>query len=169
MPGLLPPLLALALMLPATPASTQHRLNRCLGADGVTIYTDRACADLGARERGAPATPEAREDPLPGCATTPAELHARLRLAIDAGDVNALAALYHWPGTTQHTARAVMAELERLAAQPLTELVAEPGPVPPVARTGPDPPPPVALILQQPAGVTRFAVARHAGCWWLRH
>lgn len=167
MPRLLPPLLALALMLATTPASTQQRLNRCLGANGVTIYTDRACVDLGARERGMPATPAARDDLPPGCAATPAELHARLRLAIDTGDVNALAALYHWAGATQRTARAVMADLERIAAQPLMELIAESESAPPAATS--DTPPPVALALHQPAGVTRFAVAQHAGCWWLRY
>jgi hypothetical protein len=160
----LSPLLVLSLLLPATALLAQHRLNRCIGADGGTIYTDRPCAHFGARERGAPAPTDTRGEPPPGCAANPGELHARLRLAIDAGDVNALAALYHWPGATHRSARAVLAELERIATQPLTELAAEPAPPVP----GHAAPPPVALSLHQPLGVTRFAVARHAGCWWVR-
>lgn len=162
--------LPLVALLASPPAAAQIALNRCVGADGVPIYTDRACADLGARERGAPIEPD--ENRLPeqalGCARDTDTLLARVRMAIEREDHNALAGAYHWAGASGYTARAVMPNLEAVARRRLRESGVE------TARTGMDDSP-SALWLdqddpQRPGEILRhrFTLIQHAGCWWLQ-
>lgn len=157
-----PLLLALLLALPSLQAQT--RINRCVGADGTSIFTDRPCAALGAREHGDTIAldADARMRPVIDCARTVPALQQRVREAVAAGDVNRLAALFAWSGTGRHTAQRVMAELERMAAQPLHDVAAEPAD----SDAMPDP---VALRLDHGTHVTRWRIGRRAGCWWLHY
>ncbi len=125
-----PIILLLLLLLPllaliAWPAHAGNGLNRCLGADGTSIFTDRNCADIGAVERVEPL-------PLPGnlgddngqlgingCARNPGDLLRGLKSALDAGDVNRLAAFYHWPGVSTAASIAILKRLQALVDHPL--------------------------------------------------
>lgn len=161
---------ALLALFAAPQAVGQTALNRCVGDDGVPIYTDRACADLGARERGAPIEPD--ENRLPeqalGCARDTDTLLARVRMAIEREDHNALAGAYHWAGASGYTARAVMPSLQAVAQRRLRESGVE------TVRTGVEDTPSAVWLDQddpQRPGETlrhRFTLIQHAGCWWLQ-
>ncbi|MGH8084365.1 MAG: hypothetical protein ACREPV_03720 [Lysobacter sp.] len=125
------------------PAHAQsHGIQRCEAADGTAIYTDRACASLGATaspmsgelltrlatsggdldpgmfgERRASAV--ARRSLANGCARSSTQLSMDLQGAWALGDVNRIAESYHWAGLGTDQARTIMQRLERLAAQPL--------------------------------------------------
>lgn len=184
-------------------APAQAQINRCTAPDGTSIYTDRECSALGAverlpqdrftdsgsvRRRAAPAY-------RGGCARSIHELIQQLTLAIDAGDVNRLAGLYHWPGTSYSAGQRLMDQLERVARSPVVDIVAERAATPVVATqergisstfastlqasrptsAAPAAPrsPPVALRVHQSAGTgaapsrTRFALRQHLDCWWV--
>lgn len=175
----LPILLALAVF---TPAQAQV-VNRCVDGSGNAVFTDRPCGDLGARERRAPspaADDTGQQRPLLGCAESPAELVDRLRMAVEARDVNRMSALYHWSGATRRSSDSVLASLQQTLARPITEVrLAEP---PPVSRSlaasaGPAAAPaPTAVELDHTPGLaspfsggrTRFELVRNVGCWWIR-
>ena len=195
---LLLPLLALI----ARPAHAGNGLNRCLGADGTSIFTDRTCADIGAIERVEPL-------PLPGnvgddngqhgisaCARNPGDLLRGLKNALDAGDVNRLAAFYHWPGVSTAASFAILKRLQALVDHPLLSVDllyphrsddasgggdSSNGDI----RSGEsdsdavrDDPPPgqayaVQIVLSQsgldPAPIRNtLELRRNIGCWWVR-
>lgn len=126
-----------------TPANAQSGgIQRCQAADGTAIYTDRACASLGATTspmsgelltrlassgggldagmfgaRRAP--PVARRSLASGCARSSTQLSMDLQGAWALGDVNRIAESYHWPGLDTNQAHTIMQRLDRLAAQPL--------------------------------------------------
>lgn len=141
--------LAVAALWPLA-VRTQTGIQRCEGADGAVIYTDKVCTTFGAKAvpmtgellirvdtNGGSALPVAgyrdASEPLPsprararasfsgGCARTPQQLSMDLQAAFAIGDVNRVAESYHWTGMTQSQATPVMRQLERLAAQPLVE------------------------------------------------
>lgn len=194
LPALL--LLAAAALAPSLAAGTQ--VNRCTAPDGTSVYTDRDCSTLGAVERlprdrrfddsGAPAAPT-RAFAYRGCARSVAQLIQELTAAIDARDVNHLAAFYHWPGISSRAGHGLMERLERIARQPVLDIVpvgsaarsvAQPDSAPgfaslPVSRS-PLPAhrgPPVALRVHQAVGQeaaparTVFALRQHLDCWWI--
>lgn len=184
-------------------APAQAEINRCTAPDGTSIYTDRECSALGAVER----LPSERAEPgsgisrprLPayrgGCARSVHQLIQQMTMAIDAGDVNRLAALYHWPGTSYSHGQRLMDQLQRVARAPVVDIVAERAATPVVATQergisstfastlqisrnsraapGASRSPPVALRVHQSAGTgaapsrTRFALHQHLGCWWV--
>lgn len=189
-------------MLPVQ-ATAQAEINRCTAPDGTSIYTDRECSALGAvdrlpqdrstgssRSRGA-----IRRNPYQGgCARSIHQLIQRMTVAIDAGDVNELAALYHWSGISYGHGQRLMDELDRIARSPVVDIVAERAATPVTAsqqpgisasfastlqasRTRATAPatrsPPVALRVHQSAGTgaapsrTRFALRQNLGCWWV--
>lgn len=194
------PLLALLALAPwVAPAPAQAQINRCTAPDGTSIYTDRSCSELGAVER----LPRTQGGQAParayrgGCARSVHELIHEMTWAIDNRDVNRLAAVYHWPGTSTRTGYNLMDRLDRIARSPLVDIVAM-RPAEPVtvtrqagigatfASTLPRPdasaPPqaataaqrrPVALRVQQTAGDsgvptrTVFNLRQHIGCWWV--
>lgn len=180
---LLPCLLALsALAGLALPAPAGAEVRRCMLPNGQTLYTDRRCADLGAIERRAPADPRGTAAPTrlyrAGCARSFQDLLYELTTAIDSGDVNRLAGLYHWPGMSASAALRVMRQLDAIARRPLVDVV-------PMLAPGPDGGddgyyvqttvrrPPVALRLEQTLADgstpsrTVFGLRRHMECWWV--
>ncbi len=126
----------LALVFTLLPWSTDAAavVRRCIGADGSTIYTDKRCEQLDARNAVIPdqvpatgssdwVTPsgEQQERPLSSyglanqdCARNPDMLLFTLRHALENRDINGVAGLYHWPGMGKWSARAVMDRLEAL-------------------------------------------------------
>ncbi|KFN49319.1 hypothetical protein [Arenimonas composti] len=115
-------------------AASPGAIQRCLGPDGTTIFTDRSCDSLGAtpagsfhptpeRNAGAPATIGLHGAvggfATRGCATSPDALLEGVRSAVMAGDVNRLANYYHWAGTGSRAAFALMERLEGIVGRPL--------------------------------------------------
>jgi len=182
---LLPCALALgALAGIALPATAGAEVRRCMLPNGQTLYTDRRCADLGAVERRAPAGSHAATASTrlyrAGCARNFQDLLYELTTAIDSGDVNRLAALYHWPGMSATPALRVMRQLDAIVRRPLVDIV----PIPAAAPDGKDEfdgyyvrttarRPPVALRLEQTLANgttpsrTVFGLRRHMECWWI--
>lgn len=141
-------LLAASLPL-VSPVQAGTGIQRCVSADGTTVYTDAPCALLGASPRPLPgdvltriardaavATPApesadaprpaatvavARRSPTAGCARTPTQLSMDLRGSLALADVNRLAESYHWVGMSQKQSQPIMQRLERLARQPLED------------------------------------------------
>lgn len=140
--------LAAALLVASTPPGiapvhAQSRgIQRCEAADGTAVYTDRACASLGATASpmsgelltrlassggdldpgmfGARRAPSvARRSLASGCARSSTQLSMDLQGAWALGDVNRIAESYHWVGLDSGQARTIMQRLDRLAAQPL--------------------------------------------------
>lgn len=144
-------LLALALALALSAAPAQSQIRRCVGADGTHLYTDRACADLDASERlPRPGDAGAFDRPIRrDCSRRLQDLVFELTAAIDARDVNRLAGVYHWPGTSSRGGYAIMSRLDAIANRPLVDIT----PVHP----SPPAPPPLAPPPQpvQPASGTR--------------
>jgi len=141
--------LAAALLVVSTPpgiapanAQSGGGIQRCEAADGTAVYTDRACASLGASASpmsgelltrlassgrdldpgmfGARRAPQvARRSLASGCARSSTQLSMDLQGAWALGDVNRIAESYHWAGLDTGQARTIMQRLDRLAAQPL--------------------------------------------------
>lgn len=166
----------------AAPTAAISGLNRCIGADGSTIFTDRPCDTVDARPAPvAPATPSSTSaDELPlarFCARIAKTLIQQVEAALASGDGNQLAALYDWRGSSNAGANAVMPRLEALAQSRVVavtvahsaersqdqELAAEAAQAPPDTlriELGPD--------AQSNGGMAEFRIVRAAGCLWLR-
>lgn len=180
----------LPLALASTPALSAAQVNRCTAPDGTPVYTDRDCRTMGAIEQLPPGRvdgPAAARAVGRDCARSVGALVDRLTAALHAGDVNRLAALYHWPDTSSRAGHRLMDRLDHIARQPLLEIVPlrEAGTTPPspaipasftgVPRQAPPPAlqgPPVALRLHHGsahAGSTStvFSIHRHMDCWWI--
>lgn len=171
-----PRLIAAALLAFAGPAAAQ--VNTCMYADGAVVYTDRACASLGAE--AAPDGARARIMPRyrNACARDLPSLLVELSTAIEVGDVNQLAAYYRWTGLSTRAGYAIMDRLEAIVRRPLVavvpvypEPVALPGSLyvpPPVAHD------PVGVRIEQtlPDGSTpsstTLRLEQDIGCWWVR-
>jgi hypothetical protein len=171
------PLLALGALW-SLPSHAQVR--RCTNPDGGTIYTDRRCQDIGATER----VPQADVDQRArfyrgGCARNLLDLVYELTAAIDSGDVNRVAGLYHWVGMSSSNANAVMGRLDVIAGRPLVDIV-------PVYPARPDGESgdyyPQATVRRAPAALrleqtlsngstpshTVLGLRRYLGCWWVQ-
>lgn len=181
----------------AAPVLGQGQVNRCTAPDGSAIYTDRRCADLGATERTSPGRGAAgqRIAYRGGCPRNVHDLIHEMHAAFDSADVNRLAAVYHWPGTSTRTGYQLMTRLEGIVGAPALDIVAlrpaqpvtvieRPGgsgpfastlPAATRAHTGPPAPTraPVALRVRQSVGggaaprQTVFTLRRNLGCWWV--
>lgn len=146
-----------ALALPAAPAQSQIR--RCVTADGTHLYTDRACADVDASERlprpedgGASSAPIRRD-----CSRRLQDLVFELTAAIDSRDVNRLAGVYHWPGTSSRSGYAIMARLDAIVNRPLVDIT-------PLDPRPPQPPPAApAQPLQPPSSVRTWRTPARPG------
>lgn len=141
-------LLAASLPL-SSPLQAGTAVQRCQSADGGVVYTDQACAALGASSRPLPsdllnriaredantapmpalravAGPTrnglARRSPTAGCARTPTQLSMDLRASLAIADVNRLAESHHWVGMSQAQSQPIMQRLERLSLQPLADV-----------------------------------------------
>lgn len=179
-------LLLLSIALCIRPAHASNGLNRCIGADGTSIFTDRKCEDIGAVQRADPA-------PVPGntgesysrlsasmCARQPDDLLAGIGNAIGAGDVNQVAAYYHWPGVSAEESITIFKRLQALVDHPLLSIDLQysqaagdelshelPGDAPPRRAYG-------VRILQirserDPTPIhSVLTLRRNIGCWWVR-
>lgn len=115
----------------------QAAVYQCRDAQGVSIYTDQPCDAIGAAMVSRIDTKRpggARSDApgatlgsggaeslqtharlVPGCsARDPATLASELRFALESGDANRVAALYHWPGASSSSARALFSRFGRM-------------------------------------------------------
>ena len=168
-------LLVFALLL-LLPALGQAQVRRCELPGGGTVYTDQACDLVGGRERLATAAsaPQLRSY-RPACSRTLRDLAYEVTAAVQAHDVNRLAATYLWNGMGTREGYALMARLQRVVDRPLVDLQ----PIWPGGDDGSYYPgtaparPPVGLRLQQtsPRGSTPiqavFGLRKHLDCWWI--
>jgi len=114
--------LLLLAALAAWPASAQIR--RCATEDGGHVYTDRECKDIGATER-APrqgVVEQGGRTIRRDCSRSVQDLVFELTAAIDGRDVNRLAGIYHWPGTSSRNAYAIMGRLDAIVNRPLVDI-----------------------------------------------
>jgi len=189
------PVLFLLLVLCARTAHAGNGLNRCIGVDGTSIFTDQKCEDIGAVQRIDP-------PPLPGnpgngfrlranaCARKPDDLLHGLENAIRAADVNQVAAFYHWPGVSADGAVAILNRLQGLIDRPLLSIellyshrpqdessVDEPGMVGSRDEMHDDAVPRQAYAVQivqnrsQRDGTpirSTLSLRRNIDCWWVR-
>jgi hypothetical protein len=119
-------------------------IQKCRGADGAVVYTDKPCDAFGARPEAmstelgmrlssepaqaalgdlmpagaAPASahgmPTGRRSLAAGCARTPTQLAMDVQASMGLRDVNRLAESYHWVGMSHEQAMPVMRQLEAL-------------------------------------------------------
>ena len=158
-------LVATALALPA--GAQAQAVNRCVGADGRSIYSDQPCDALGAVARQAPARPAAASAHGfttgtgtigAGCSRSIDALLMGVRGALESGDVNRLATHYHWTGTSARGGRYLMDELEDIARRPLVAIdfvYPEPAPALPDAFGYGPAPEPTAAVSSDPASEPR--------------
>lgn len=177
-------LLALALAWPLH-AQAKGEIHRCEGAGGISIFTDQKCEDMGAVPRadavgiGATGSPNSARLRVSSCPRTTQDLLYGIENAIAAGDVNQLAAFYHWPGTSASGSTGILKRLDTLVGHPLLsiDLIA-----PPPARDadgyeilvgGPEREAYGIQIVEyksdreQTAIRTTFSLRRNIGCWWV--
>ncbi|MGO4223005.1 hypothetical protein AB4Y64_14275 [Lysobacter sp. TAF61] len=175
-------------LLLAAPAHAVGSLNRCQAHDGQAVYTDTACAALGAAP--APMSAELvnrltfdssssaslgllgttrhgavplRRPPASGCARNVGQLSLDLMGAFAMGDVNRIAESFHWPGLQHQQAQLVMNRLQRLARQPLVDASYWPS----LASAG-DSGGAMQLIFSEPQQVLELGVQRYSGCYFVR-
>jgi hypothetical protein len=165
----------------ALPGTAQAQVRHCVTSEGVEVFTDRRCADLGATERlprDAAGSTGAMRLRRSGCARNLQDLVYEMTAAIDARDANRLAGVYHWVGISSGTSAGLMQQLETIVQRPLVDIVpVTPGTGGEEARyyptTIPARQPPVALRLEQTLAngstpsSTVFGLRRHFDCWWI--
>ncbi len=171
-------LAALAGLLVSAPVPLQAQVNRCTTSDGLALYTDRRCADLGAvnslQPQGNTGGGRLHRN---GCARNVQDLVYEMTIAIDSGDVNRLAGVYHWAGMSGRAGYAVMSQLGALVQRPLIDIV-------PIAAAGTGDDEgwqyprtvhnPVALRVEQTLTNTStpsrtvFVMHRYFGCYWIK-
>lgn len=118
--------LLLLLLLPAC-VNAQGGIHRCIGADGIPIFTDRVCADLNAAPAlSAPAPTASAHAPVglaqPPAVTCAADLKQLKQAVIDAfaeHNPNRLAGLTLWSGDGKETVVADIRFFSRLMGRPL--------------------------------------------------
>ncbi|UNK50846.1 hypothetical protein MNR01_07555 [Lysobacter sp. S4-A87] len=184
-------LLVTVLLAMAGTQPVAAQVHRCTMPDGVDVYTDRACPDVGAVEQAPKAAPPAvARARTGGCARNLRDLVHEINGAFDARDANRLAGVYHWAGMSGSNAYDVLARLDALVQLPLVGIVpvmpAESGDEAAAMEAAPlfeedpviAPPrprrPPVALRVEQTQanGITPartvFGLQKHFGCWWIK-
>lgn len=169
--------IAMALLF-ALSAPVAAQVNTCMHGNGEILYTDQACASLGA-EPAPPATqPRLASRYRNACARDFTALLIELSTAIEVGDVNQLAAFYQWTGLSTRAGYDIMDRLETIAGRPLVDIVplyATPEPAPGSLYYPPlDAHDPVGVRIEQTTengttpSATTLRLAREAGCWWVR-
>jgi len=133
------PLFALACLLaysgvrPAPVQAQQQGVQRCTTMSGDTVYTDKRCEDIGAMDRLPSTTTTAATGALyrGGCSRTLSDLVMQVSSAIQAQDVNRLAGVYHWTGTSDAGALRILDRLDVVVQRPLVDIVPiRPAPAP---------------------------------------
>lgn len=122
--------------------------------------------------------------PPDACIASLREFAFELSSAVEAGDVNRLAALYRWRGTPTRAGYDTMARLQAIVARPLlqvTPVYPQVADIPPGAALLAEPDPTGLLRRGPPAGLrldqtlddgttpapTTFWLRRDLGCWWV--
>src|SRR5689334_13775369 len=108
--------------------SDDDGMRKCVGPDGVPIFTDRRCGDLGA-------APMALSPNLPGgallpsqvlrvhtCARNQGALLEGVRAALENHDPNRLADFYHWTGMGTEEGYRLMDRLDAFSARPVVDV-----------------------------------------------
>ncbi len=159
--------------------------------DGTTLYTDKACVDLGAVPR-LPRTSETGAARLNlyrgGCSRTLSDLVYQITSAINAEDVNRLAGVYEWRGASNASAHRTLNRLEAIVKRPLVDIIAvRPAPPPLLDDQGrlvdynTDGYYPRTTVRQRPTGLrleqtlangstpsrTVFGLRRNYNCFWI--
>ncbi|HEY0975361.1 MAG TPA: hypothetical protein VGE57_12785, partial [Solimonas sp.] len=124
------PLFALACLLawtavrPAPAYAQQQGVQRCTTMSGDTVYTDKRCEDIGAMDRLPSTTTTTATGALyrGGCSRTLSDLVMQVSSAIQAQDVNRLAGVYHWSGTSDAGALRVLDRLDVVVQRPLVDI-----------------------------------------------
>ncbi len=137
-------LLSAAFALPAPSATAQApTLNRCVGANGDTIHTDRRCDEIGAQSRSLRSpTGATLSTRRMACARSLRDLVHEISAAIDNRDVNRLGAVYHWVGHDDASGARVYDRLQAIVDRPLVDIAplratAPAEEVPPIATPSP--------------------------------
>ena len=165
-------LLSLLLLMAwlAPPRQADAQVRHCQTADGTRLYTDRPCADLGAREARDPPTGQATGNRLQACARSVPDLAYALDDAIRSGDANRIAGLYDWAGMGSSNANRVLDQLQRIAERPLVDVrEARAGDEGSGSGVGPIFGLRVEQVLSDgytPSRAT-FGLRRRLGCWWV--
>ena len=125
MRAVFPACLALLASTTLTGVEAQAQIRRCMTGDGGHVYTDRQCADLGATERAPRQSMVQQGGRLirRDCSRTLQDLVFELTASIDNRDVNRLAGIYHWPGTSTRGAHAIMGRLDGIVNRPLVGIL----------------------------------------------
>ncbi|WP_296279655.1 hypothetical protein [Pseudoxanthomonas sp.] len=116
-----------------TARAQQQGVQRCTTMSGETVYTDKRCEDVGAMDRLPSTTTTAATGALyrGGCSRTLSDLVMQVSSAIQAGDVNRLAGVYHWAGTSDAGALRILDRLDVVVQRPLVDIVpVRPAPAP---------------------------------------
>lgn len=175
-------LAVLVMLACAWSSPVRAEVNRCVLPSGEHVYTDRRCDDVGAiQRRSRTNTPNTAASRLyhGDCAHSLRDLSWQMANAIDSRDVNALAALYHWPGMSTSRANATMRRLDAIVQRPLVDIVTVFADRPVTSELHR----PTALdeariatglrVRQTLANTTtpsqtEFGLRRHMSCWWLQ-
>jgi hypothetical protein len=111
---------------PMAEAPDEDGLRQCVGTDGVPIFTDRRCGDLGATDYVKPpgAYGSAPVQPLRvrTCARNQDDLLAGVRAALESHDANRLADYYHWTGMGSTEGYRLMDRLDAFASRPVVDV-----------------------------------------------
>lgn len=110
--------------LPESSAADQGGLRRCVDGSGVTIFTDRRCADLDALDARVP--PRGVQPVVPlrvrSCARNQDDLLAGVRAALENHDANRLADYYHWTGMGTAQGYQLMERLASFSERPVVDV-----------------------------------------------
>jgi hypothetical protein len=182
----------LLLLLPVC-AKAQGDIHRCMGTNGVPVFTDRVCSDVNATPV-MPATAPATSAPAPTAPSQPpavtcaAGLKQLKQAVIDAfaeRNPNRLAGITLWSGDGKEEVVAGIRGFSRLMSRPLIEVKsasasgddddADASALSLSASPNPRPAHDEALIVRTESDdgsgaseETRFNVVRRSGCVWLR-
>lgn len=99
-------------------------LRRCVGNDGVIIFTDRRCHDLDAADARLP-VPAVRNVValrVRSCARNQDDLLDGVRAALENHDANRLADFYHWSGMGTVEGYRLMDRLGSFSARPIVDV-----------------------------------------------
>jgi hypothetical protein len=111
---------------PLADPTDEGGLRQCVGPDGVPIFTDRRCADLGATAQVQPpgSFDAAAASPVRvrTCARTQAVLLDGVRAALESHDANRLADYYHWSGMDTAEGYRLMDRLDAFSARPVVDV-----------------------------------------------
>ncbi|QSX74925.1 hypothetical protein HIV01_017590 [Lysobacter arenosi] len=182
-------LLMSVLLAAATWQPVAAQVHKCTTPEGMDIFTDRQCADVGAVEQPPKTAPAAgSRERSGGCARSLRDLVQELNGAFDARDANRLAGVYNWNGMSGSAAYAALERLDAMVQRPLVGIYpvmpSEPAEMLSTEAgtddgTEPAPPPrprqaPVALRVEQTLANgstpsrTVFGLQKYFGCWWIK-